>query len=99
MKQTITFTDFVQAFHNHNRFDNFGYDGLTALFDYLEALEADTGEELELDVIALCCDFTLYGSFAEFQEAYGDDYETMSELENQTCVIPVDDDSFIVQDF
>ena len=27
------------------------------MFDYLEQYEEDTGEELKLDVIALCCDF------------------------------------------
>ena len=99
MKQTINFTDFVQAFHNHNRFDNFGYDGLTALFDYLEEYEQSTGEDLELDVIALCCDFTLYENLKDFHEDYGDDYETMADIESTTLVIPVDDESFIIQHF
>ena len=30
-----------------------------SLFDYLEDLEQDCGEELELDVIALCCDYSV----------------------------------------
>ena len=57
MKQTVHFHTFQQAFEAI-RPDNFSYEGLTALFDYLEAYEDDTGEELELDVIALCCDFS-----------------------------------------
>ena len=57
MKQTVNFYDFRRAFESI-RPDNFSDSGLSALFDYLEAYEDDTGEELELDVIALCCDFS-----------------------------------------
>lgn len=60
MKQTIGRYDFIDAFRRAERFDQFGgYAGLALLFGYLENLEEDTGEELELDVIALCCDFSL----------------------------------------
>ena len=57
MKQTVGFCDFVDAFRAFNRYDQFGYDGLRVLFDYLESLEEDLDEDLELDVIALCCDY------------------------------------------
>ena len=40
------------------RGEQFTYEGLEQLFEHLEQLEADTGEELELDVIALCCDYS-----------------------------------------
>lgn len=53
-----------------NRTTNFSYAGLNALFDYLAEYEEDTGEELELDVIALCCDFTEYANVQEFAAAY-----------------------------
>jgi len=36
-----------------NRKTNFSYEGLEILFEYLEELEESTGEEIELDVIAL----------------------------------------------
>lgn len=58
MKQTINFNDFIDAFHAFKRYDQFGYEALQVLFDYLEQYEEDTGEELELDVIALCCDYS-----------------------------------------
>lgn len=64
MKQTINFTNFVDAFRSMGRITtetetgNFNYDGLAVLFDYLEQCEQDTGEEIELDVIALCCDYS-----------------------------------------
>ena len=59
MKQTIGFSQFVDAFHAYDRYAQFGYEALQVLFDYLEELESDTGEELELDVIALCCDYSV----------------------------------------
>lgn len=57
MKQTVNLHDFRSAFQKI-RPDNFSYNGLEILFDYLEDCERDTGEEYELDVIALCCDFS-----------------------------------------
>lgn len=57
MKTTVNLYEFRQAFQNI-RPDNFSYEGLEVLFDYLEECENDLGEEYELDVIALCCDFS-----------------------------------------
>jgi len=57
MKTTIDFCDFCDAFRKFDRNDTFSYDGKKALFDYLEEVEESTGEEIELDVIALCCDY------------------------------------------
>lgn len=56
MKQTVylhTFRDAFQAV----RPNNFTYEGLEVLFDYLTELEDDIGQEMELDVIAICCDY------------------------------------------
>lgn len=58
MKQSITFSSFVDAFHAHGRYDSFGYQALRVIFDYLEEYEESTGEEIELDVIAICCDYS-----------------------------------------
>jgi hypothetical protein len=62
MKQTIGFTQFVDAFRAYDRFEQFGYVALAALFVYCEEYEESCGIELELDVIALCCDWTAYES-------------------------------------
>ena len=61
--------------------DNFSYEGLSILFDWLEQLEQDTGEELELDVIAICCDFSQC-SLREFSEAFGLDSEPNDLIDN-----------------
>ena len=58
MKTTVSRYDFERAFADAGRKDQFSYEGLNALFDYLEDYEDSTGEELELDVIALCCDYS-----------------------------------------
>ena len=57
MEQTIDFYGFRQAFIDYDRRYNFPNGGLSVLWDYLEEYEESTGEELGLDVVALCCDF------------------------------------------
>jgi len=69
MIQTINFNDFKDAFRTYNRYDDFGYDGLCVLFDYLEQLEEDTGEQIDLDVVALCCDYS-HSTVAELIQDY-----------------------------
>jgi hypothetical protein len=56
MKQTIGLLQFTDAFMSI-RPKNFTYEGLEILFNGLEEFEEETGEEMELDVIAICCDF------------------------------------------
>tara|TARA_R110002020_G_C15902090_1_gene741090 strand:+ start:135 stop:434 length:300 start_codon:yes stop_codon:yes gene_type:complete len=99
MKQSINEYQFRDAFHKMGRGEQFSYDGLTALYDYLEQLEDDIGEEIELDVIALCCEYAEYDSLAEFRKDYGEDYNTMEDIEYKTTVIMIDDESFIIRQF
>jgi hypothetical protein len=58
MKTTVSKYDFERAFVDADRKENFSYEGLAVLFDYFEDYEEQTGEEIELDVIALCCEYT-----------------------------------------
>jgi hypothetical protein len=71
MKNTVTFHDFEDAFRRL-RPENFSREGLVELWEYLSEVENDIGEEIELDVIAICCDFCEYESREEFEEAYPD---------------------------
>ena len=98
MIQTINEFQFEDAFKSI-RPDNFSYEGLKALYDYLEDYEDSTGEQIELDVIALCCDYSEYKDLKEFQEDYSEDYESIEEIEHATQVIMIDDTSFIIQAF
>lgn len=57
MKTTVDFSDFREAFRAYRRADSYTPEGLEMLFNYFEELEADTGTEMELDVVAICCDY------------------------------------------
>ena len=70
MKETVNESRFIEAFKTL-RPDNFSRPALVALFDYLDQLEQDLGEEQELDVIAICCEWTEYRDAIEAAEAYG----------------------------
>ena len=103
MKQTVTLYTFREAFRLHGRQDNFSYQGLEALFNFLEQIEEGSGVEMELDVIALCCDFSecdLDDINYQYSED-GEPWETLQEavefLQEQTTVIQVDDETVIVQ--
>ena len=52
MKQTINLSQFRDEF-NAIRPNQFSYDALELIYDYLEECDPD----FELDVIAICCDF------------------------------------------
>lgn len=69
MKQTVYANDFINTFRAI-RPDNFTYEGLVVLYDYLTEYEDSCDTELELDVIALCCDFSEehYSDLAKFYE-------------------------------
>ena len=80
MKTTVNFSEFRDSFQQI-RPDNFSYEGLRHLFSWLEQYEEDTGEEVELDVIAICCDFS-EDTFQNIADQYGFDlskYETDEE--------------------
>lgn len=98
MKRTVDLHEFRESFKRMGRENQFSYDGLGALFNHLEEIERDTGEEVELDVIGLCCDFMEYDSLEALKEDY-QDIETMDDLNDRTFVIPIEGDRFIIQQF
>lgn len=58
MKKTVSVYDFIDAFERADRTPgNFSHQGLHVLYDYLIELEEGTGEEMELDVVAICCSY------------------------------------------
>ena len=90
MKQTINEYQFRDAFMAI-RPDNFSYEGLTALYGYLEQYEEDTGTEMELDVIAICCDFA-ESTPSEIRQNYSIDegIDLIEYLQERTTVIEID---------
>jgi len=81
MKQTITESQFINAFKSWDTYKNqFSYEGLKALFEWFEEYENDTGEEMELDVVAICCEFTEYENLKQYNDEYGNECEEINDL-------------------
>lgn len=80
MKQTVTLYDFQYGFNRWETYkNNFTDEALKALFEYLEEYEESTGEEIELDIVALCCEYSEYDSAWDAMEQVGnkDDMPTV----------------------
>ena len=100
MKKTINYYDFKREFNEFGRGNQYSTQGLKSLFDYLEELSEDCGIEIELDVIALCCEFVEYDSLEDFHNEYDkNDYPTLEALRDYTQVIEIDNESFIIAAF
>lgn len=98
MYQVINFSDFCDASINHDRQEQYSHDGKRALSDYLE--NSGYGE---LDVIALCSEFTEYYNMIDAAKTYRDDITTEDEarsyLEDNTTVIDVQGGSIVLANF
>jgi hypothetical protein len=107
MKQTIGLSQFTDAFMSI-RPNNFTYEGLQVLFDWIEQQETETGIEQELDVIALCCDFT-ESSIEQIIRDYSIDCDEIEDdeiekhvldyLNDETVVLGITDDSIVYLNF
>jgi hypothetical protein len=107
MKQTIGLSQFQDAFMSI-RPDNFSYEGLEQLFNYFESYEQDTNDEIELDVIAICCEYSEL-SIEEIIRSYGIDTDEVEDdeldqfvfdyLASKTSVIGQTDTGIVFQTF
>ena len=93
MKKTISENDFV--FEVMDREDQFSDYALRKIFEYIETVEDDTGEEYEMDIIDICCEFTEYESLEDLQKDYPD-IENVDDLECETSVICFEDDCIVI---
>lgn len=90
MKMTLTQNDFVNLFDQYNRSENFSVAGRCALYDFFE----EVNPNWECDVIAVCCDFT-ESTIEEALKNY--DLESIEDLEDNTTVLRIDDETIIYQ--
>ena len=96
MKKSVSITDFMDAFEK-TRPANFTYEGLECLYNYLIDYEQDTGTEIELDVIALCCDYSEYKDLDEYKQNYSS-INSIKDIKDATTFIPIfKTDRFITQ--
>ena len=108
MKETVTAYRFRDAFKKSDTYkNNFSYEGLHALFEYIEQYEDDCGEEFEFDMVGICCDYTEYDSLEDFNADYSSDDKvyTIDDIREETVVIEIPDYSiakkkrFIIGEF
>ena len=86
MFTTVTKYDFMDAFQNSQYKSNFSYEGLSTLFDYLEDLGAQMGEQIEMNVTDIACSYTEYDSLEELREDYpNEDYELFTRQIEIVC--------------
>lgn len=79
MKENISLCQFMDRFRDMDRNDNFSYEGKKALFEYMEEYEESSDQEIELDIIALCCEYSEYEDIYEFLNDYSHTLKTERE--------------------
>ena len=109
--QSINYVhQFREAFRLAGRMDQFSYEGLEVLFDYLDELSEDIGEPTELDPVALCCEYyessieELIDNYSiDVSDADGDEDEikemVREYLEDRTSVCGEVSDGFVYAAF
>ena len=79
--QELNESYFIERFKEMGRGDQFTYEAKQVLYEYYENLSEYMGEDIKLDVIAICCDW--YESTA--QEIINDyNIDTSEAIENVT---------------
>lgn len=89
--QTLSKSSFIDAFEQSSRKDQFSYEALEAIFDYLEEYSDSTGENVEFDIVGICCEWAEM-TWQDVAMSYGvdlsqctDDDERMGEIESFLC--------------
>lgn len=73
MKKTLNESQFIDEWRQwEDRKDQFSYGALKALFAWYEEYEESTGEEMELDIVAICCDWAEYDTCEEYAREFFD---------------------------
>jgi hypothetical protein len=92
----LNFHRFQDAFSDMNREGNFTYEALKELYDYYDNI----GEDVELDVIAICCDWTEL-SEEEIRKEYDidEDEDVDSYLNSKTTYYVLSNGNYLFQVF
>lgn len=104
IKQNVNFDMFLDSFSDTYK-NNFTYEGKRALFEYLEQLSDDIGEDIELDTVALCCEYDEYENFDDIRDTYSDYFKkhninSIEDLQEHTQVIELSNNNgYIIASF
>tara|TARA_R110000744_G_scaffold146954_1_gene259888 strand:+ start:92 stop:400 length:309 start_codon:yes stop_codon:yes gene_type:complete len=72
------------------RKDQFSKPALHAMFEYLDDLSDNIGEDIALDVVALCCEWREYEDLESYNKDSGHSFEDLDDLRDNTSVIEFD---------
>jgi len=92
----ISKIDFIDEFKAYGRQDQFSREGLGELYDYFIEYEETCDDEIELDVIGICCEFaedTIENVLKQYELA------DIDELNNETSVVWYDDENVLYRQF
>ena len=100
MIETVTRSNFINWFRQSDQYkNNFSFFAQASLYDYFEELELDTGEKIEFDPIAICCEYTEYENIKEYNEDY-EPVENLDQIREHTTVIEIPQNKgFIIQQY
>jgi hypothetical protein len=100
MIETVTRTRFINWFRQSDQYkDNFSFFAQASLYDYFEELEEDTGEKIEFDPIAICCEYSEYKDIEEYNQDY-EPVESIDKIRELTTVIEIPQNKgFIIQQY
>ena len=105
MKITVNLSRFIDEFNDSSRAGQFSYEGLKAIYEYLE----QDDDNYELDIVAICSEFC-EDTFDGVAETYGLDlssYKTREDkieavkefLEDNTTLVAHEDEGFVYIQF
>ena len=81
--KTFNENDFINEFRLYNRLNNFSLNGLRILFESLKQTAIDCGVNIEMDVIALCCEYN-EDTLADIINNYDIDVSECTDVEDFT---------------
>jgi len=99
MYDKLTKGEFMSRFREDAKENGFSYEGTSALWNYLEQIEEETGQPVEYDPVDFCANYKEYKDLKGFQKDYGDSYKNIKDIEKVSIVIPVKGGGFITNRF
>jgi hypothetical protein len=92
MKTTLTTFQAAHILAN-DEYSSFSLAGAYALVDVLEQNEEDSGEEIEMDHIAIRCDYSEHESLQKWGEDYSGGWNKLCEKFGEDYFGPLDDET------
>jgi hypothetical protein len=100
MIERMNLNRFREAFKVSQYANNFSYEGLASLFDFIESEEEENGKEMEFDTGVIVTRFAEYASISEFSKDYSVNCDTMGDVLGYTFAFAIPGtQGFIIERF